>query len=816
VQVLASGQAGLFAIQTGTGFTVEYLDSGKRTSADARDIRYHFAGCTDVTTLTVKNEVEARSLTELAWPADRAVRLFIILLDPNEPPADLVEVGEALDELLALPGVEERVEYQLFSAPLPQPIEVKAVLGSLAGAHLSTALLTRFLNLQSIIGRVRVAFDTIEDALFDEASPRERFFEQAIDRGSVRALVNAAASSGGIDKALFKLYSDLKDLEGYRAIVEQWTRSFERSHYELEPIYEPHEARSFARPQGAAGRQAFQRAIQQQVAIIDKVRAGEFDTARRYAQQLVTAQAQTSEREHIAKSLTKLSQEAKHLEVIDLAMEWARQAIEIKGDDATAHAHLADILMRMGRYGEAHRSLDLAQSFGEAGFAASGRARILRYQGQFLEALNAYREAYERNRNDGERTQFNLAGIAECLRDMERYEDALVAYDEAIAEFPLAQALHTGRAATLVDMGRFDEALVGYQTALKLDGNNVVPRNGIAALYLRAGQLERAEALYREIIPDFPFDPHARGGLVATLRQLERFDEAVIEAKIAAQRSPQSADIAWILADAQIDAEDFEGARSTLQEAIAHSPHVAGLRTGLARIEKAKGHYATALALYDEAARAFPSNNWIQLRRADMLRRLGNIDEAIRVYENAYREHPRSWFLKNAIASIYIHKRLFAEADELLSVDNPRTTDEWRNFALRGMLEGAAGNNEEARKRFDWGIEHCPFPRERKMLRAALSRLQLAEGRPDLAAETARECGGDVTELVKFHAFASCDDKGPARDLYDRLLRTFLPEPYFELREEIARQFNVVNLPARRDAAWVLEREQEALILEAA
>ena len=43
-----------------------------------------------------------------------------------------------------------------------------------------------------------------------------------------------------------------------------------------------------------------------------------------------------------------------------------------------------------------------------------------------------------------------------------------------------------------------------------------------------------------------------------------------------------------------------------------------------------------------------------------------------------------------------------------------------------------------------------------------------------------------------------------------------LPEPYFELREEIARQFNVVNLPARRDAAWVLEREQEALILEAA
>lgn len=817
MQVLASGQAGLFAIQTATGYTVERIDTGETYSAGSREIAYYFAGCNDVDSFLVRNEDEARKRAEVAWSADRAVRLFVILLDPEENPTELIEVGEALDELLEEPRVVAMVERQIFSAPLPQPIDVQSVLAALKDAPLSKALLERFLSLQAAIARVRAAFDEIDDAAFEDRRARERFLEQAIDRGSVRALVEAAASAGKIDGALFHLYSDLRSLENHRAIIQQWTSSFERQHHSYSFEVEPEEHHAYVEDQPGSGRrQAFERVLQQQTAIVERIRAADFDTARRFARELVTEQRRTSEPEHIAKSLSSISQKAKLLDVIELALEWGQQAVEAKPDDAVAHAQLADLLMRVGRYVEAHQSLDLAQSFGEADFAASGRARILRYQGQYPEALAAYRRAHAHQAPNDPRGCFNLAGIAECLRDMEEFEDALAAYDEAIVKYPYEAALHSGRAATLVDLARYNDALAGYHDALKLDDHNVVPRNGIASLYRKAGEFDRAERDYREIIAEYPFDSHSLGGLVGTLRELGRFDEAVNIAREHVERVPASTDAMWILADALIGAHDFDGAIDTINAATENNRHVVGLRTGLARVEKAKGNYAAALALYDDAARDFPSSAWIQVSRADMLRRLGNVDEALRIYERSFMRHPHRLSLKNALASIYIHQRRFDDALSLLTVDDPRNADEWRNFVLKGMLDSATGFTDYAEKRFDWGIKRCPFRRERHMLRAALTRLQLQRGSSNAAIETSLECFDDVTELVRFHANATLEDKGPARELYERLLRSYLPQPYHELRDEIAANYNVVDLQSRRDIAWVISREEDAILLEVA
>lgn len=819
MQALVSGQAGLFATQTATGFTVERIDTGQTYQAGSRDLAYYFSGCNDVATFSVRSAAEARARTELAWSADRGVRLFVILLDPQEVPEDLIEVGEAFDELLSVKGVLELVENQVFSAPLPDPIDVQAVFAALQTSPLSRSLLEDFLNHQAAIARVRGAFDQIEVATFENERSRQIFLETAIDRGSVRELVRAAGSNGKIDGALFRLYSDLREFENHREIIQLWTSSFERVHHnpkvEVEVEFEGREV--YREPRvGSGGRQAFERVLQQQVAIVDRIRAADFDGARRYARELIAEQHRTSSPEHIAKSLSRICQKARQLDVIELAMEWAQQAVEAKPDDAVAHAQLADLLMRAGRYIEAHQSLDLAQSFGKPAFAASGRARIMRYQGHFADALAAYQEAVAQSTDDSDQKHFDLAGIAECLRDMEDFEGALSAYDEAITEFPFVAVLHAGRAATLVDFGRYEDALQGYREAINLDDYNVIPRTGIASLYRRAGDFERAEAEYRGIIAEYPFNIRSRGGLIKTLRELGRFSDAVGEARALVHDVPTSPDAMWNLADAQIDAGELNDAVNTLNTAIDQHRHNAGLRTGLARVEKARGHYAAALALYDAAAHDFPSNAWIQVGRADMLRRLGNIDEALRIYERAFSHHPHRLSLKNALASVYIHLRRFDEALQLLVIDNPKTAAEWRNFALRGMLDTATGYGQDAYSRYAWGIDRCPFRKERHMLRAALARLQLMNGEPQEAVETSQECADDITEIMKFHASATLEDKGPARALYDRLLRSYLPEPYHELRDEIAANYNVVLMTARRDINWLLAREEDVLLLEAA
>jgi tetratricopeptide (TPR) repeat protein len=816
MQVVASGQAGLFAIQNAHGFTIKRLDNGATHQSSAGELAYYFAGCNDVTAFTAKNEREAEAAAEAAWAADRAVRLFVMLLDPQEEPGDLAEVGEALDELLDLEGTTARVERQIYSAPLPQPIDFHAIAKALETAPKSKDLLERFLGLQSTIARVRNEFDLIDESVFGDARRKREFFEEAIDRGSVRALV-IAANTAHVDKALFQLYSDLKGLDNHRVIIQAWTQPFARVHHKFELRAEPEELHRAATPTSpVGGRQAYERALQQQVAIVERIRSADFDTARRFTRDLIIDQRNTGSSEHLAKSLTNLSQKAKDLNVLELALEWATEAVEVKGDDGIAHAQLADLLMQVGRYVEASHSLDLAQTYGEAGFAESGRARMLRYQGHYAEALAAYREAVNHYGEDYEQAHYNFAGIAECLRDMERLDEALAAYDVAISRWPYEAVLHAGRAATLVEMGRFEEALAGYDTAINLDDNNIVYLNGIASLRRRAGDFGTAESSFRAIVADYPFDIYARGGLISTLRDVGRFGEAVDEARTLVDYFPASPDALWILADALIDAKQFDEAKDVLDSAVKDNRHSEGLRAGLARIEKARGRYAAALALYDEAARDFPSNQWFQLGRAGMLRRLGNVDEALRIYERAFQRHPHRLNLKNAMASIFIHQKHFDEALPMLTIDNPRTTHEWRNFVLRGMLDSETGFTDEARERFEWGIKRCPFRRESRMLRAALSNIQLRSGAADQAVETTKDCADDVTELLRFHANAMQGHEGVARDLYLLLKESFLPEPYHELRDEIARYYNVVPFPARHDRSWILERESDVLLLEAA
>lgn len=818
MQFLASGQAGIFAVQTANGYTVERLDIAEKFQANSRDIGYYFSGCNDVKQFIASDVTTARTATEIDWSADRALQLFCMLIDPDEHPADLVEVGEVLEELLAVPKVVAILEDQIYAAPLPRPVDAATLLKTIEPFPISLSAMKDFLDLQPFIFRVRSSFDKIESSHFESNSSRNLCLELAIDQGCFSALVRAASTDGGVDKALFKLYSELSKIDNYRAIIDQWTETFERAHYNVLPIAEPEFEESFSEEIAGvvSNRQAFERAMSQQQAIVSCIKSAEFDKARIFVRDLIADQQRTGSAEHLTKSLNNLSQKAKELDVDELALEWAQQAIEFKADDPIAHAQLAYLLMSVGRYAEAQQSLDFAETFGASGYAASGRARILRYQGQTELALAAYKDAKQYYSPTEERNHYNMAGIAECFRDMERFDEALTAYDAAIMEYPYEQVLHSGRAATLTDMGRFDEAREGYMSALHLDGSNVVPRNGIATLLRRSGNLKEAEREYRRTISEYPFNTPSRGGLVATLRDQGRYNDAVSEAELLVAKVPTSLDSYWSLADAQIDARLFEGAISTIKRAAELFSLNAGLQSGLARVEKTRGNYLEALNLFDQAIRAFPSNITVQIGRADMLRRLGNLQEALNVYMRILQRNPHRLAIASAIASIHIHEGRFDLAKRFLQVVNPITADEWRNFALKGMLAAAEDRKKEAEDLFERGIDLCPFDKEKQIFRASLSQIQIEADAPKEAIETLKECKDDLGKLLYFHANAKMGDIASGRDMYAQLKDSDLPEPYHEMREEIARQYNIIDLMPRRNAKWLLDREAKAILLEAA
>jgi tetratricopeptide (TPR) repeat protein len=676
-------------------------------------------------------------------------------------------------------------------------------------------LIEEIIRIQPTIAHVRESFDAVPDDLFQDIT-RQAFKEKVIERGLVYQLVQADASGDGVDTVLFELYLRMRDLPNFRQIINEWTNTFKRNPRvtrNWEEIKEPPAAQDhhFA---AYGGRGAYERAMSQQLSIIERIKRGDLDNARKFAEELIEQQRRDSAPEHLAKSLTKLSKEARDLQAFELNLEWAQRATQANPEDHRTHGQLAEALVHYGRYTEALASLTEAETFGDTGFAGTLRARILRQQNKTEEALEAYK-ALRQSTKDTDEEHYAWAGVAECLRDLGRIDEALQEYAAAVARFPDEIALACGHAATLAELGDVEEALSAYHRIERAQGG-VVARNGIASILRAKGDLEESETAYREVVEDYPFDVVSRTGLVGVLRDRGRFDEALEIASEAVQKFPESAEALRSLGDTERQMGDLEAASTSFALGIERFPYEGRFLSALARVERDRGNYEAALSALERARGYFPTHIGIEAGRAAMFRRLGRVDEALVIYEKMLKSNAGLRFAVNAKASIAIYKGRYDEALALLQVDNPHSKDEWRAFLLRAMLDLRTGYVDAAEKRVRWGLERVPFIHVRRMFAATLVSIKLARGQTSEAADASAECVGDVTTIFRFHALASNGQREDARGLYAILQERYVPERYVEVREEIAATYGITSVQHTKGAPWILEQESTLLLLEAA
>jgi len=85
--------------------------------------------------------------------------------------------------------------------------------------------------------------------------------------------------------------------------------------------------------------------------------------------------------------------------------------------------------------------------------------------GSYEDALNSYQQAAAENQ------QFIHAkrGIARSLMQLERYEEALIAFNDAIEQEPEFGASYANRGILNDRMGNYEEAIADYQKALQLN-----------------------------------------------------------------------------------------------------------------------------------------------------------------------------------------------------------------------------------------------------------------------------------------------------------------------------------------------------------
>ena len=116
----------------------------------------------------------------------------------------------------------------------------------------------------------------------------------------------------------------------------------------------------------------------------------------------------------------------------------------------------------------------------------------------------------------------NIGRNWERLGEIER---ARVSYQDALELAPDSSLAHLNLAIVLARLGRLDESALHLEAAGSLGGDPSA-RNRLGVAYASAGQAERAEAILRELITEYPDYPSPRRNLAALLRQQGRIAEA--------------------------------------------------------------------------------------------------------------------------------------------------------------------------------------------------------------------------------------------------------------------------------------------------
>lgn len=195
-----------------------------------------------------------------------------------------------------------------------------------------------------------------------------------------------------------------------------------------------------------------------------------------------------------------------------------------------------------------------------------------------------------------------------ALLRLQRFDEALEAYDRTIELSPSLVLAHYNRATVLQALRRVPEALEGYRSVLAMDPGHVEARFNLGSWFLENQQLEQAFAFFDPLAKQAPQVPEVHHNLGTTLLRLGRYAEAVLCFDRALDLRPQYAEALNNRGEANCQMRQWNLAMADLQRAVRLRPNQAATRFLLGRIWREMKRYDLALEQFYEARRLLAHN----------------------------------------------------------------------------------------------------------------------------------------------------------------------------------------------------------------
>ncbi|HEV7398499.1 MAG TPA: tetratricopeptide repeat protein [Pyrinomonadaceae bacterium] len=537
MNALISGRAGRALMLDGDSLrSFDVDDPSQLVPRAPSDFAYLFGEMEDLCVLE-NTDVESVQL-KLKHESDSALalELALISLDAELPDDIRKEAMEGLDELLVEARVAERLENVLYARPLPDDADLATALELCGDASLSSVLnlLRRLEEREPFIREVCEAWDSIPTKVFGDYDQQAEFLQRAVREGLFRTLVITRESRNTTSTFLLNagLNNSVKQLRNHRPVLQQWTTSFRQSagasdiknQIEEEVEAEVSPRRRHGRRFGIDRPAMLREVNRRKGIIIEALHRHDLGLITQLIDELVDYQ-RTAEPVHVAKSLCDLAMEAKSLGLFSLQLKLTNRSVNIASGDAWSWAQYGDALLNMHRLDDALTAYHQARGFGAGAIAGTGKAEVLKAQGDLPAALAAFDEVIRAHPEN----VVAKNGRAEVLKAQGDLPAALAAFDDVIRVHPEDVVARSGRAEVLKAQGDLPAALAAFDEVISAHPENVVAKTGRAEVLKAQGDLPAALAAFDDVISAHPENVVAKSGRSCVLAVLERYDEALAD-----------------------------------------------------------------------------------------------------------------------------------------------------------------------------------------------------------------------------------------------------------------------------------------------
>jgi tetratricopeptide (TPR) repeat protein len=418
-----------------------------------------------------------------------------------------------------------------------------------------------------------------------------------------------------------------------------------------------------------------------------------------------------------------------------------------------------------GKREEALEKLDAALEAGTPDIdILVARSQLLYELERFEEALNAYEEI-QRLAPDRSGYSFHR-GV--CLERLGRHPEALAAFSDALRRNPADGEARRGLGIAQLQLGRYADALNTFEQCLATS-DDPAPLFGKAISLQSLGRAREAETIYRDFLGTQPDCDDALVNMIAMALEGRQEESVLRYSGLLLKSRADSSPALQTLAGIELSYENYEAAASLCARVVQHSPdcYEAWYNLGVSlhatqRFQEAVDAFRTALKLRPESVDA-------QLALGAAYQDAGSVPDALRAYQSVLRLQPENYvaLLRLAIVDEISGNTATASARYAdLVKRSPDSAEAWYRL---GRIRFARNDHTGALECFDSCLKLRPDWRGAQYY---LGVSAWKTGELDRAASLLEPLAGEVPEALHVLAQIALEqrDTRRAKDLYRRLL----------------------------------------------